>query len=197
MKKSLILIVVFLSLSLSAQSTMKEDLSKLFLDLNLDLAPKLMIANSPLKFEWGANTGLMWTKDGKTERNDTHTFIANFDKHPFIESSFKKGVLTVIQTTEEMKTDVFSIHENFEFDNPDDMISEYNRLLPAFEKFGYRVKNSTVQNENFETQFENTEILIDSEQKKAKLTISYSMPPKKEKSKSYLLTVLYDNQVKD
>ncbi|WP_343657997.1 hypothetical protein [Chryseobacterium sp.] len=197
MKKTLILIFAFLSLSLQVQSTVKEDLSKLFFDLSLDLTPKLMIANSPLKFEWGANRGLMWTKDGKTERNDTHTFIADFDKHPLIESTFKNGVLTVIQTTEEMKTDVFSIHENFEFDNPDDMISEYNRLLPAFEKFGYRVKSSSVQNENFETQFENTEILIGSEQKKAKLTISYSMPPKKEKSKRYLLTVLYDNLVKN
>lgn len=197
MKKNLILIVAFLSLTLSAQSTVKEDLSKLFLDLNLDLAPKIMIANSPLKFEWGANTGLMWTKDGKTERNDTHTFIADFDKHPFIESTFKKGVLTVIQTTEEMKTDVFSIHESFEFDNADDMISEYNRLLPAFEKYGYRVKSSSVQNENFETKFEDTEILIGSEQKKVKLSISYAMPPKKEKVKLYLLTILYDNQVEN
>lgn len=39
MKKNLILLFVFLSLSLPAQSNMKEDLSKLFLDLNLDLAP--------------------------------------------------------------------------------------------------------------------------------------------------------------
>ncbi|GAA5089280.1 hypothetical protein GCM10023210_13890 [Chryseobacterium ginsengisoli] len=197
MKKNLILLYALLSLSLSAQSTMKEDLSKLFLDLDLDLAPKLMIANSLLQFEWGANRGLMWTNDCKTESNDTHTFITKFGKHPFIESTFKKGILTVTQTTEEMETDVFSIHENFEFDNPDDMINEYNRLLPVFEKFGYRVKNSIVQNENFETKFENTEILIGSEQKKAELTISYSMPPKKGKNKSYHLIILYVNQVKD
>ncbi|WP_313672192.1 hypothetical protein [Sphingobacterium multivorum] len=145
---------------------MREDLSKLFLDLNLDLAPKLMVANSPLKFEWGANRGLRWTKEGKTESNDTHIFIARFNKHHFIQSTFKKGVITISQTTEEMKKDVFSIHEGFKFGNPDEMINEYSRLLLVFEKFGYRVKNSSVQNENFETQFEFTEILIGSEQKK-------------------------------
>ncbi len=73
------------------------------------------------------------------------------------------------------------------------MLNEYNRLCSTFEKLGDRVKSTVIQNENFETMSENTEILMEANSKKSTLTIGYYLPPPFEKDKEYFLGLVFTN----
>lgn len=189
MKCKLIVTFTFLSLILNGQSNMKEKLSELFLGLDLTSNLQNMVTNSPLKFEYGVNRTISWEKSS----NNMGNYVANFDKHELIKSKIKKGLIIIASKEQNILTNDFSINERIGFYNEDDMISEYHKLTESYEKLGYRVKNSIVQNEDFETKFENTEILIEKDSKKSALTIGYYLPLKEEKVKEYFLTVVYTN----
>lgn len=167
------------------QNNLNEQLTKLFLDLDLTLTPKTMVQKSSLKFEYGSNRGISWAG------GNTNTFISKFYKNPLIKSQIKEGEISIIQKDDELQSGNFSINERIKFQNEEDMMKEYYKSIALFEKFGYRVKNSTIQNENFETNFEFTEILMKNSSKKTTLTISYSIPPKGEKG--YFLAFVYTN----
>ncbi|MDC8099430.1 hypothetical protein [Chryseobacterium rhizosphaerae] len=166
---------------------MNAQLKKLFLDLDLTSNPKTMVNKSSLKFEYIIRQGISW---GKTEGN-TSNFVAKFDKNPIIESSIKEGQISIIQKDEDVQSGNFSINERIWFYNEEDMMNEYNKLTESFEKLGYRVKNSIVQNEYFETKYENTEILMETDSKKYTLNVGYYLPPKDEENKEYFLAFVY------
>lgn len=189
MKNIFIIILTFLSLILYGQNNMNEQLKNLFLELDLTSNPKTMANNSFLKFEYMIRQGISWGKTG----GNTSNFVAKFYKNPLIASRIKEGQITIIQKDEEVQSNTFSINERICFYNEEDMINEYNKTTALFEEYGYRVKNSTVQNENFETNFEFTEILMKTNSKKSTLTISYSLPPKEENDKNYFLVFVYSN----
>lgn len=189
MKSILIVVLTFLSLILYSQNNMNEQLNKLFLDLDLTSNPQTMANRSSLKFEHIVRRGISWGNTGGNINN----FVASFVKHPLIQSRIKEGQISIIQKEEDVQSSNFSINERILFKNEEDMISEYRQLTESFEKLGYRVKSSTIQNENFETKSENTEILIEANSKKSKLTIGYYLPPKDENEKQYFLALVFTN----
>jgi hypothetical protein len=190
MKNILITIFILTSVTMFAQNNINEQLSKLFLNLDLALPPRTMVTKSTLKFEQGRNQGIGW---GKTS-NSTDTFITEFDKNPLIESRIRRGKITIIQKDEEVRAGVFSINERIWFHSSEDMMNEYYKICFSFEKLGYRVKNTIVENDNFETKNETTEIRMESDSKKSSLTIGYTLPPEDEENKEYFLAIIYTNQ---
>ncbi|UKB85673.1 hypothetical protein LF887_08635 [Chryseobacterium sp. MEBOG06] len=189
MKNILIVVLSFLSLILNGQNNMNEELNKLFLDLDLASSPKNMVNKSPLKFEHIVRQGISWGNAG----GNVSDFVARFDKNPLIESSIKEGQISIIQKDEDIQSGNFSITERVWFYNKEDMINEYHKLIESFEKLGSRVKNSTIQNEDFDTKYENTEILMETDSKKSTLTIGYHLPPREEEDKLYFLAFVYTN----
>ncbi len=149
----------------------------------------MMVQKSSFKFEYGSDRGISWGNTG----GNINTFISKFDKNPLMESQIKEGEISIIQKDDEKQSGNFSINERIKFQNEEDMMKEYYKTTALFEEFGYRVKNSTVQNENFETNFEFIEILMKSNSKKSTLTISYSIPPKEDQNKDYFLSFVYIN----
>ncbi|MBT2559829.1 hypothetical protein J7E50_18060 [Pedobacter sp. ISL-68] len=192
MRSIVIALLIFLSTGMFGQENVNSQLKKLFLDLEINLPPKLMVGYSSLTFEWSIRKGISWDKD-KPDSEDTHIFNTRLSENPFITGPIKEGQISLIQTNKEMEQGRYSIHQKVVFYNADDMINEYNNSTSLFEKFGYKIKTSTIQNENFETKFELTEILMENESKKCKLTISYSVPAKKEKVKEYSLVFVFTN----
>jgi hypothetical protein len=188
MKNALNIVFTFLNLILFGQNNMNEQLDKLFLDLDLTLTPQAMVAKSPLKFEYGITQTISW---GKTD-NNSGNYVADFDKNSLINSKIKKGLITIIPENKDLNT--FSINERIWFHNYEDMLIEYNNLCSSFEKIGNRVKNSIIENENFEKKSETTEILMKADSKKATLTIGYFLPPKGEKNKEFFLAIIYSNR---
>lgn len=164
---------------------MNEQLQKLFLDLDLAGNPHEIAKKSKLKFESGTNRTVSWGRS-----DNISAYVASFDKNYFIESSIKKGILTIIPKTSDMKKNVFSLNERVWFYNHDDMQKEFLKICSIFEKFAVRVKNTAIQNENFEIISENTEIIFDTNHK---LTIGYHLPVKNEKNKEYSIAFIYDN----
>ena len=189
MKNIFIIILTFLSLILYGQNNMNEQLKNLFLDLDLTSNPKIMANNSFLKFEYMVRQGISWGKTG----GNTSNFVAKFDKNPLIESRIKEGQITIIQKDEEIQSGTFSINERIWFYNYEDMMNEYRKICSSFEKLGYRVKNTIVENDNFETKNEITEILMKTDSKKSTLTIGYHLPSKDEEDKVYFLAFVYNN----
>lgn len=177
-----------------SQTNMNEQLSKLFLDLDFNKDFHNIAMKSSLKFKYGINRGVSFRdENGNIKSNDTSIYQTEFTKNPLIESKIKEGHISIRQQDVEMQSGHFSINERVWFYSEEDMMKEYYSITALFEEFGYRVKNSTVQNENFETNFEFTEILIKSNSKKSTLTISYSIPPKYERDKEYFLAFVYAN----
>lgn len=194
MKSVFIVTLTFLSLILYGQNDMNEQLSKLFLFLDLTSSPKEMVAKSSLKFEYGINRGINYrNKNDNTTSNDTFTFGTSFTKNPLIESKIKEGQISILQQSVEVKSGHFTIHEKIEFLNEDDMIKEYYNMCSIFEKLGYRVKNIIIQNDDFKTKSENTEILMETNSNKSTLTIGYYLPPDYEEDKEYFLAFVYTN----
>lgn len=164
---------------------MNEQLQKLFLDLELAGNPHEIAKKSKLKFESGTNRTISWGRS-----DDISDYVVSFDKNPFIESKIKKGVLTIIPKTSDIRNNVFSLNERIWFYNVDDMQKEFIKICSIFEKLAVRVKNTAIQNENFETVSESTEIEFDTNQK---LTIGYQLPVNNEKNKEYSIVFIYDN----
>lgn len=185
MKSTIIITLTFLSLILYGQNDMNEQLSKLFLDLDLTSSPQKMASKSPLKFESGINQTISWGKP----TNNTGSYVADFNKNELIKSKIEKGIITIISKDQ----NDFSINERIWFLTYEDMLDEYNRVCSSFEKLGYRVKSTIIQDDNFETKSENTEILMETNSKKSILTIGYYLPPKDEKDKEYFLAFVYTN----
>lgn len=189
MKSILIVGLTFLSLILYSQNNMNEQLNKLFLDLDLTSNPQAMANKSSLKFEHVVRKGISWGNTGGNINN----FVASFSKHPLIQSRIKEGQISIIQKEEDVQFSNFSVNERISFNDEKDMISEYKQLTESFEKLGYRVKSSTIQNENFEIKSENTEILMEDNSNKSKLTIGYYTPSKDERNKEYFLALVFTN----
>lgn len=189
MKSTFIIILTFLSLILYGQNNMNEQLNRLFLDLDLSLNLKDMVQKSSLKFEYGVNQTVNWG----TNNNNTGDYIATFDKNPFMDAKIKKGVITIIPGKQDAQANSFSINERVWFNSKVEMVNEYNKICTSFEKLGYKVKNTIVQNDNFETRSENTEILMEFGSKKSTLTIGYYLPLKGENNKEYVLAFIYTN----
>lgn len=191
MKGILIVALTLLSLILNGQNNMNEQLSKLFLDLDLTSSPENMAKKSPLRFEYGINQTVNWGKPGTNAGN----YVAAFDKHELIRSKIKTGLITIISKDQNAMSNDFSINERIWFLNYEDMLNEYNSICSSFVKLGYRVKNTITQNDNFETKSDNTEILIEKDSKKSKLIIGYYLPPNDDNDKEYCLAFVYTNNL--
>ncbi len=61
---------------------MNDQLSKLFLDLDLFSKPETMASKSYLKFNYIIRQGISWTG------GNTSSFVANFDKNPVIKTNY-------------------------------------------------------------------------------------------------------------
>jgi len=181
---------------MSAQENLQDLLKKLFLNLEVSLPPKLMVGNSPLKFEWSIRKGVGWPNGDKSGTNDNHIFSTSVDKNTFISLPIQTTRLSVKQTQQEMLVGVYNIREEIVFYNAEDMMNEYYNLISKFEKFSYRIKTLSTQNENFETKLENTDILFDDEKRKSKLSFLFSMPTEDGDKKEYRLIVTYLNDDK-
>lgn len=194
MKNLLVVMYTLLSTVMFSQNEVNEKLSTLFHDLDLNKDFHKIAMKSSLKFKYGINRGVSFRDaNGNIKSNDTSIYQTEFTKNPLIESKIKEGHISIRQQDVEVQSGHFSINEGVWFHSEEDMMKEYYNITALFEEFGYRVKNSTVQNENFETNFEFTEILMKTNSKKSTLTISYSIPPKYERDKEYFLAFVYTN----
>jgi len=178
---------------MSAQNNIHDRLSKLFFDLDLNKSFRQTSLKSSLRFEYGINRGVSFRNEngGNTYSTDTSTYEADFIKNPLIESPITEGHISIRQQAQETILDKYLIVERIGLLNADDMLNEYYKLCSLFEKFGYRVKNTLIQNDNFETKSELTEIFMEQDGKKSTLSIGYRMPLKKEKE--YFLSINYTN----
>ncbi|KKO89204.1 hypothetical protein AAW12_24075 [Sphingobacterium sp. Ag1] len=191
MKNTLVIIFTLLSTILFAQNEAYGQLRKLLLDLDLSLDPRAMTMNSQLKFKYGVNRGINFQDEkGNIVANNTYTYEADFIKNPLIKSEIKKGEISVIQK-EEVQFGAFSVNERIWFKNVDDLINEYRKICSSFEKYGYQVKNTIVEDDNFNIKNERTEIMIPDSSKKAQLMIGFLLPPKDDENKEYLLSIIY------
>ncbi|MGK6342468.1 hypothetical protein ACMGDK_09530 [Chryseobacterium sp. DT-3] len=179
--------LTFFSLILYGQNDMDEQLKKLFLDLDLTSNPQVMVSKSSLKFEHIVRQGINWGNAG----GNTTNFITKVAKNPFIESHIKDGQISIIQKADEVKSGTFSINEQLWFDNYEDLMQEYRKICSLFEKFGTKVKNKIVEDENFEIKHEITEIFMEKDSEKVTLTIAYHLPPKEMGEKEYFLAIIY------
>ncbi|WP_312296853.1 hypothetical protein [Chryseobacterium sp.] len=194
MKNILIAICTLLSTGIFAQNEVNEYLSKLFLGLDLHTTFHNTAMKSSLNFTYGVNRGINFhDEDGNSISTNTNMYDTDFTKNPLIDSVIKKGKISIIQNDQEIKSGNFSISESIWFLNPDDLMNEYYLLCSLLETLGYRVRKESVQNDNFETKREITEISLRDGDKKSTLSIGYFMPQKKQKIKEYLLSITYNN----
>jgi hypothetical protein len=194
MKNTLIAIFSIFNIAIFGQNTMNDQLSKLFLNLNITASFNNIATNTHLKFDYGINRGIpLIDEQGKIVSNDKHSFIAKFDKNPLIDSRIKEGQISIMQQSEEIQSGHFTINETVHFYTEEDLIDEYYKLIALFEEFGYRVKNSTILNENQEIKYENTEILMKTESGKSTLHISYHFPEGWQEKNEYFLVFVYTN----
>lgn len=183
--KSVFLIIFTLCGSiLYSQNNMKEKLKNLFLDLDLSANPKVMVSKSSLQFENVVTQGISWSK----KAGGTINYVATFNNNPLISTNIKGGQINILQKEEDVNSGNFLINERVWFNNEEDMIGEYNKLIESFKSLGYIFKNSTVENQNFETKYETTEITKNALET---LTIGYHSPSKSEINKEYFLSFVY------
>lgn len=164
---------------------MKADLEKLFLNLNLEKSPKEMINSSNLKFNFGENRGVDWTG------GNTKIYDAKFAKNELIESKILNGQILIKQNDSEIQKGQFDILQRIEFQNKEELINEFYSLTKRFEKFGFKTKETIIENENFEIKSQTNQILLNSDSKIAELVFGYTLMDKK----LYTLIITYKNKI--
>lgn len=173
-KRITVILILLCNLFVHAQDNINKELSKLFLDLKLELVPDKMIESSNLKFE-------KFVRDIPDFQDKETIFLTEFTENKAVKSKIVAGEIQIIQRDGKIKYGIYQVVQNLKFQTLEDLQYEYNRLSKQYEELARYIKTDTNEdgNEYFINHITKT-ITIKDKLKSIKLDFSYSVPRKKE-----------------
>lgn len=189
MKKTylLLLFTLFSQIGLS-QEVLKDELNKLFLDLNLGLKFNEIASKSNQKFEYSEDVD--YNSNLKTK-----IYSTTFKTHPFITSEMLSGSCNIKQVQKEknLKKEKYDVDLIISFKTLDEVISEYKKLSDEYKKFGHFIEESTIDGENGDIGYQNYVINIETETKTIALTFMYTIPGTEKSEYELYIACSYQN----
>lgn len=175
MKKiiAVILIVVCHSF-VHAQDNINKELSKLFLNLKLELVPEKMMANSNLTFE-------KFVRDIPEFDDKATIFLAEFTENKAIVSKIVTGEIQIIQKNSELKYGKYEVVQNLKFQTLEELLQVYDKLSKQYEALGrYNRTHTNEEGDKYFVKHISKTITLEDQSKSIQLSLSYSIPRNKE-----------------
>jgi|GEM_PF-1166711 len=173
-KKVVLFILIVVCNPIHAQADINKELSKLFLNLKLELVPEKMMANSNLTFE-------KFIKDIPEFGDKATIFLTEFTENKAIESKIVAGEIQITQKNSDIKYGKYEVTQSLKFQTLEELLQVYNKLSEQYEALGRYSKTHTNEDgDEYFVKHINKTITIEDKSKSILLNFSYSVPRNKE-----------------
>ncbi len=174
MKKIIAVILILVCNSLHAQDNINKELSKLFLNLKLELVPEKMIANSNLTFE-------KFVKDIPEFDDKATILLTEFTENKAIASKIVAGEIQITQKNSDIKYGKYEVVQNLKFQTLEELLQVYNKLSKQYEALGsYNRAHTNEEGDEYFVKHISKTITLEDKSKRIQLSLSYSIPRNKE-----------------
>lgn len=182
MKRNILLLFLILfANNLFCQEDLTSELDSLFFNISVETNVKEIIRNSKFSFETYENNDNFLNEKQKI-------FVADFSINHAIISPILEGQFSIIQRNSQIQTNEYELVQRIHLQNLEDVILDYNNLSKKYEKFGFRILDSTNEGNSYFSSHQNKVISIKRGSKNITLTFMYSIP--KQKETGYYLFVI-------
>lgn len=174
MKKNILLLFLFLfNGCLFSQEELTTELDSLFFNLKIDSSVKEIIRNSKFKTE-------IYEDNNNYLNEKQKNYVSDFNVNKLIGSPIIDGYFTIIQKYSEIESNEYELCQRIHLKTLKDVIKEYDNLSNKFEKFGFRILESSEEGNSHFSSSENKVISIKKNNRLIVLTFMYGVPLKEE-----------------